>query len=454
MPAGDAHVSSTDPLARKYVESHPRSARLHEEARGYFAADGATHAARIARPFRPYIVRAQGARKWDVDGNEYVDYTMGHGALLLGHGHPAVVAAVREQAGRGVHYGENHELEVRWAALIRRMMPVAERVEFCAVGQEANLMAVRLARLYTGRTKVLRFAENYHGWADELAYAGAAGCLAEEVTVVPFNDRGAVQNALSTGEYAILLSEGGGGHMAGQVPIDLEFQRSLPGLARSNGTLYCLDEVVTGFRDAPGGWQALVGVVPDLSTIGKCAGGGLPVGAVVGRADIFAALSPDTPPSQRLVHAGTWNANPLAAAAGIAACWLYVDGEPQRTAASMARRFRDGGNEVFTRLGISGRLYSRTIVHLYLGPLESGVRDLDFEAPSADIARLTDPAYSLARERLGLHLLQRGVAAFRGSMYVFSSAHAARDVDFTLEALEASLKAMRAEGSLPAELLA
>ncbi|MBN1855324.1 MAG: aminotransferase class III-fold pyridoxal phosphate-dependent enzyme [Dehalococcoidia bacterium] len=442
-----------DSLTTTYLETHQRSAALHEEAVQEFAADGATHVARVMEPFRPYITHAQGSRKWDVDGNEYIDYIMGHGALILGHGHPAVVRAIREQASEGLHFGESHEMEVHWAQLISRMMPVAERVEFCASGQEANMMAIRLARVFTGRRKVLRFAENYHGWADELIYQGAPGCLSEEVTVVPFGARAAAEAALRTGEYALVLSEGGGGHMAGQVPMDLDFQRLLPEMARQNGTLYCVDEVVTGFRDAPGGWQALAGVRPDLSTIGKCAGGGLPVGAIVGREDVLSALDPRTTPDKRIIHAGTWNANPLSAAAGVAACSLYLDGEPQRKAREMARRFRDGGNEVLIRKRVSARLYSRSIVHLYMGPIEREPDSLDFMAPSTDPGTIMDRQFLPVSERFGLHLLQRGIAAFHGAMYVFSAAHTQRDVDITLAAFEASVDAMLEEGSIPSEIL-
>ena len=445
-------MSKNDPLMTDYLAARPGSAAMHLRAREHFAADGATHVARVMEPFRPYITHAKGSRKWDVDGHEYIDYITGHGALILGHSPSAVVEAVQQQAARGFLYGEHHELEVRWAELISRMMPIAERVEFCAAGQEANMMAIRLARVFTGRRKVLRFAENYHGWADELIYEGAPGCLADDVTVVQFNHRKALEIALASREYALVISEGGGGHMAGQVPIDLELQRDLPDIAHKYGTLYCLDEVVTGFRDAPGGWQELVGVRPDLSTIGKCAGGGLHVGAVVGRADVFEALDPSADPESRVTHAGTWNANPLAAAAGVAACSQYLDGEPQRIARQMARQFREGGNEILRRHHVSARLYSRSIVHLYLGPIERDDADGDFEAPSRDLRRIMSPQYLPVRERFGLHLLQRGVAAFHGSMYVFSAAHTAADVQQTLEAFEDSVKAMLAEGTVPAEL--
>ena len=442
-----------DQLKQDYLQSHPGSLARHREAERYFAAAGATHMVRVADPFRPYVTHSAGSHKWDVDGNEYIDYTMGHGSLILGHAHPAVVSAVQQQAAKGFHYGENHQLEIRWAELISRMMPIAERVEFCVAGQEANLLAVRLARLYTGRRRILRLTQNYHGWADELAAAGTPGCVADSVTEVALNDLRATERELASGRYALLLSEGGGGHMAGQVPINLEFQRALPELARRHGTLYCVDEVVTGFRDAPGGWQQLAAITPDLSTIGKCAGGGLPVGAVVGRADIFEALNPATPAERLIRHAGTWNANPLAAAAGVAACSLYLDGAPQQAAAEIARQFRDNGNELLRKLGLSARFHGRSIVHLYLGPIEQEPFDPDYGAPSIDTARLMGAEYLPLGKRLKLQLLQRGVATLRGGMFVFSSAHSKADVEATLARLEDSLRSMIREGSIPVQLL-
>ncbi|MBN1152809.1 MAG: aminotransferase class III-fold pyridoxal phosphate-dependent enzyme [Dehalococcoidia bacterium] len=441
-----------DTLRDRYVRTHAGSVALHEEAVRYFAAGGATHVVRMSDPCRPYITHARGSHKWDVDGNEYIDYTMGHGALILGHSHPDVVSAVGEQAERGFHFGDNHELEVRWAALISQMMPLAEHVEFCASGQEGNMIAIRLARLHTGRRRILRFTHCYHGWADELSAVGAPGCENECVTSVPLNDLMAVERELETGEYALLMSEGGGAHMAGRLPIDLDFQRTLPDLAHKYETLYCIDEVVTGFREAPGGWQELVGVTPDLTTIGKCVGGGLPVGALVGKAELFDALRPDSVPGKTVRHAGTWNANPLAAAAGVAACSLYLRGEPQRQAKDMAHRFRDGANEVFRIAGISGQLYGRSVVHLYLGRMRDDSFDHDFEAPSTSVSEIEGTRFNDVTERLSLHLLQRGVAALGGSIFVFSAAHTVDDVTRTLHALEDSLRDMVAEGTIPREL--
>ena len=225
-------------LVEEYERTHPGSKRLHEQAVKLFAAKGATHASRILDPFRPYITHAKGSRKWDVDGNEYIDCVMGHGGLILGHSHPAVVQAVQEQMAKGVHYGENHELEVEWAGLIRKLMPNAERIEFFACGQEANLMAIRLGRAFTGRGKILRFEENFHGWANELAGGeGPAGIVAPEVNIIPMNNLDKVEEELAKREYAVLFTEAGGANMGGQVPIDIEFVRALQDLTKKYGTV-------------------------------------------------------------------------------------------------------------------------------------------------------------------------------------------------------------------------
>jgi glutamate-1-semialdehyde 2,1-aminomutase len=433
-----------DKIVKEYIRAHPGSQKLHERAMKVFVADGATHGARILDPFRPYITHAKGSRKWDVDGNEYIDYAMGHGALILGHSHPAVVQAVQEQMTKGVHYSENHELEVEWAELIKSMMPMAERVEFCACGQEANMMAIRLARAFTGRKKILRFEENFHGWGDELVARGSLGVVAPEVNIIPFNDLNKVEEELAKRKYAILLTEGGGAHMAGQVPIDIDFVRALRDLTRKYGTVWVIDEVVTGFRDAPGGWQSLVGVKPDLTTLGKCVGGGLPVGAVVGRADIMELFNPKLPMEQRIRHTGTWNANPLLCAAGIAACKLYLNGEPQRKARELADYLRGKGNKVLKERNINGRLYSRSIVHLYLGPIDYEPSD-DTMPPTKDFKQIMNPAMTAVKNEMCLHLLQRGVATMGTRMFIMSAAHTKEDIDRTVEAFGSSLDDMTEE---------
>jgi len=324
-------------------------------------------------------------------------------------------------------------------------MPAMERVEFFSCGQEANMMAMRLARAFTGRRKILRFEENFHGWFDEVAPPETPGIVADEVKVIPGHDLNLVEKELATKEYAILLTEGGGAHMGGQIPWDADFIRALPSLTKKYGTVWLIDEVVTGFRDAPGGWQATTGVTPDLTSLGKAVGGGLSVGALGGRADIMDMLKPKASPQQFVHHPGTWNANPLTAAAGVAACKLYNGGEVQKRLNQLGAYLRKRGNQAFRDRGINGRFYGRSIVHLYFGPIDYEPSD-DTLPPTRDIHKIM--ARIPARQRLCLHLLQRGVYTQGMRMFILSVAHTEEDIDQTVRALGDSLDAMSAEGIL------
>ena len=442
-------------IVAEYKKKHSGSVKLHERALALFTANGATHSSRIFDPFRPYITHAKGSRKWDVDGNEYIDFTMCHGALLLGHSHPEVVKAVQEQMARGVQYGESHELEIEWGELVKGLLPSAERVEFVACGNEADMMALRLGRIFTSRKKVLKFEEHFHGWNDHLVRPGSAGVLPEDNIIntitIPANDLNRVEEELAKREYAVLITEAGGAHMGGQVPLDEDFTRALPELAHRYGTIWVLDEVVTGFRELTGSWQGVVGVKPDLATLGKCVSGGLTAGAVVGRADIMDAFNPHRPVEQRIIHTGTWNANPLTAAAGIAACRLYQTGEHQKKAAETAGYFREQANRVLKEKGIEGRFYGRNIIHLYLGPADFEPAD-DTLPPTKDVGRLMQHQNQPILSQLMLHLLQRGMACMQSNLWIMSSTHTKEDIDHAIEALADSFDALVAEGTLKSAL--
>jgi len=356
---------------------------------------------------------------------------------------------VQEKMTKGVHYGENHKLEIEWAELIKDMLPSAERVEFCACGNEANMMAVRLGRVFTGRKKILRFENHFHGWADQLIAPGAPGVTPDDsVVLIPANDLSKVEEELAKREYAVLMTEGGGAIMGGRLPLDIDFARALPELTHKYGTVWVLDEIVTGFRDSPGGWQAVIGVKPDLTSLGKCVGGGLGVGAIAGRADIMDAFNPETPPERRITHSGTWNANPLTCSAGVAACKLYRTGEPQRKAAEAAALLRGQGNKVLKERNISGSFYGRSMVYLYLGPIDYEPPD-DTMPPTKDVNKLMNRRLGPIQNRLLLHLLQRGIATFfAGRLFVLSAVHTKEDIDQTIKAIGDSLDAMIAEGLL------
>ena len=437
-------AADLEQLVRDYRNDHPRSAELHRTATGFFAARGATHFARVQVPFRPYITHARGSRKWDVDGHEYIDYVMGHGALMLGHSHPDIVRAVQEQAAKGLHYGDNHPLELEWSALIRRLMPAAQRIEYCASGQEANAIGLRLGRAVTGRTKVLRIRGNYHGWLDELTNVELPGVVAPEIAFVPPNDLAALEERLAARDIAVLLVEGGGGFLAGKIPTQVSWYQALPELARKYGTIFMLDEVVTGFREASGGWQAVVGITPDITSIGKAVSGGMASGAVLGRADLFQPLDPDRA-KKPISHGGTWNVVPITAAAGIAACNLYLDGAPQRTALAAGIAIRDGCNAALERRGVSGRMYGRSVLHLYFGPVNTPP---GAETPHTDFTKLLDPAVGRVTGRLDIHLLQRGIASMLGAVLILSSVHTGEDIERTITAFDQSIAAMLDEGTL------
>jgi glutamate-1-semialdehyde 2,1-aminomutase len=275
------------------------------------------------------IERASGARLWDVDGNEYIDYIGSWGPMILGHAHPVVVAAVQAAAARGTSYGAPNRLEVELADEIVSAIPSIERLRFVSSGTEAAMSALRVARGFTGRSKIIKFAGGYHGHADGLlvrAGSGAAGigqptsagvtaATAADTLVAPYNDLDAVAALLDghRGDVAALIVEPVAANM-GVVPPAHGYLAALRRLTSEAGALLIFDEVITGFRVARGGAQALFGVTPDMTVLGKIIGGGLPVGAYGGRADVMSVVAPEGP----VYQAGTLSGNPLAMAAGLA----------------------------------------------------------------------------------------------------------------------------------------
>ncbi len=434
----------------EFVKSHPKSKQLHERALKHFAARGVTHVGRMWNPFGPYMTHAQGSRIWDVDGREYIEYRNGHGALILGHGHPAIVKAMQDQLTRGILYSASHELEIEWAELIKSMVPTAERVEFFACGQEANMMGLRIARAFTRRRGILKFEENFHGWAEELVASGGPGVVNSEVSVVPMHDLKRLEEELGTEQYAIVLTEGGGARMGGQIPWEPDFIRAVGPMARKYGTIWLLDEVVTGFRDGPSGWGGLMGLRPDLTTFGKCVAGGMPAGVLTGRSDVMGMLEP-RPHAERWVHhSGTWNAMPIVCAAGIAACKLLKDGSVQKQVNEIGAYMRQTGNRALRECGYNWRLYGRSIIHIYFGPI-------DFEVDGAGNPPTTDMKKMLAgseeKHKLGVYLLHRGIHTHQGRMFILSVAHTRKDIDRTVEALVKAIgdaEADNAIGELPA----
>jgi glutamate-1-semialdehyde 2,1-aminomutase len=275
-----------------------------------------------------FIARGAGAHVWDADGKEYIDYLGSWGPLILGHAHPRIVAALQEAVARGTSYGAPTELETRLARLVVSAFPSIERLRFVNSGTEATMSALRLARGFTGREKIVKFDGGYHGHADGLLVKAGSGALtlgtpdsagvpaaaAASTISAPYNDLETLSRIVEQNPNAIaaVIVEPVAGNM-GVVPPAAGFLEGLRGLTRANGILLIFDEVITGFRVAYGGMQELTGVGADLTCLGKVIGGGLPVGAYGGRADVMAILAPDGP----VYQAGTLAGNPLAMTAGI-----------------------------------------------------------------------------------------------------------------------------------------
>jgi len=314
-------------LEKEYTAKHPKSKQLYERALNCYAS-GVTHDARFARPFPVYAAKAIGTRKWDVDGNEYVDYVMGHGALLFGYGDERVEAAFQDQIPKAIHMGTSTELEVEWAELIQKLVPCAHGglVRATACGTEAVLMAIRLSRMYTGKDKVVLHAGCYHGTGDTTICAGhgppfgmsnirgVPKGVMDDVMIVPYNNLAAVEQAFAAGDVACIV-------LQGNALYTKEYIEGLRVLTRRYGVVFLLDEVVSGFRYAAGGAQEYYGVTPDLAALGKIVGGGAPIGAICGKREImeFYAFKDDYwNKFVRVAVGGTWNAQPISIVGGVA----------------------------------------------------------------------------------------------------------------------------------------
>jgi len=442
-------------LAQRYEHEFPTSRKLFAQAQGLFP-NGVTHDLRHLEPFPIYIDRAEGAHKWDVDGHRLIDYWSGHGALLLGHSHPDVVEAVRRQVGRSTHPGGCHELEVEWGQWVQRLVPSAEKMRFVSSGTEATLMALRLARMFTGKPRVLKFAGHFHGWHDFLIPAadlpfpgnpvpGIPDEVSAHTVIVPPNDPAAVDRALSGDpQIGCVIIEPTGGHF-GAVPVRGEFLHCLRELTKRHGRLLIFDEVISGFRVHPGGAQGYYGVMPDVTTLAKILAGGLPGGCVAGRADILDGIE-FRPGKPKMKHPGTFNANPLSAAAGIATLRLVATSEPGRRANALALLLRTKLNELFSARGLDWVAYGEfsgwKLLPGYRGPRPTGDSFIPYDG---DYNKLDGPKDSRLVHGFRRAMLLQGVdLAGLGGMT--TSAHTEADIDQTVVAVAETMDIIQEEG--------
>jgi glutamate-1-semialdehyde 2,1-aminomutase len=437
-----------------YAEALPNSQALFQRAQKIFP-DGVTHDNRRMQPFPIYVERAEGAYKWDIDGRRYIDYWMGHGALLLGHSPPHICQAVTEQMQRGTHYGASHAKEVEWGEWVCQLVPCAQMVRFTASGTEATHMALRLARAFTGRTRVVKFAGHFHGWHEGLEvgvqppYDGMpeAGQMAEAVHAValcPPNDVTAVRAALAAGDVAAVIVEPTGGHF-GAVPIADGFLEFLRHETAKAGALLIFDEVVTGFRVAPGGAQALCGVTPDVATFAKILAGGLPGGGVAGRADVLSFLDSGTAGQTKIHHPGTFNANPLSAAAGVAMLSSIADGQAQRVADAQAAKLRRGMNEILARHRVAWKVYGKhSDWKMYYGA-DAPPRDGDDQSVDDVPWQRLDARHPQQSLALRQALILQGID-FNGGRALVGTCHTDDIIAETLAGFEAAVRTVKEHG--------
>jgi len=442
---------------QEIMAKSPKSLSIWQQNRTVMPA-GVGSFFRLADPFPMVVKRAKGARLWDADDNEYLDCMLGFSTMILGNAPEEVEEAIREALPRGAHYGQCHEHEYKFAKLFCDMVPGVDKVTFCNSGTEATMYAIRLARATTGRPLIAKFDGGYHGTHDLLAVSigrpgrkpdqygpiedpiaipespGLADGAWRDTIVLPYNHPAAFdkirRNASRLAGVIIEPVQGAGG----TIPADKEFLSELRRITFEVGAFLIFDEVITGFRLAPGGAQEFFGVIPDVSAYGKVVGGGLPIGAVGGTAEAMRLMEYDTEPGSILM-AGTFNGNPLVTAAGTAVLRrLSQDTGLYPRLNAMGDRFRSEINR-FAQDGdypaIATGVGSMFWMHPSRGPINS-IRD------ALQGHRFAGPGLRLLYRKNGVHIPPN-----HGFM---CTAHTDEDITRLIEIHKAAMEQLRAEG--------
>ena len=453
-------AQKTKTIEQEFVEEFDGSRQRAMQALEIYPS-GIAHDVRYVKPFPVYIARAQDQKKWDVDGHEIIDYSMGHGSLIAGHNNPDIVAAVQAQLLTGTHYGACHDLELEWGDWVQRLIPSAGRVKFTSSGTESTLLAMRVARAFTGREKIMKFAGHFHGWND---YAipgekppfdkGSSPGIPQEtfnsVVVAPVNDLDFVAERLAQGDIAAVILEPSGASYA-SIPIPDGFLKQLREITEQHDTILIFDEVITGFRWAPGGAQERSGVTPDMTTLAKIVAGGLPGGAVTGKAEIMNMLEfrdePGWNANKRVSHPGTYNANPLAAAAGSACLQIVSDPKVQQHCDEMAARARAGMNAALVDRGVPGFVYGEaSVFHIMLGTNCDNMTSGDLHTPEGVEPEVLKSGSGQRLEGILTAGMLLGGAHLFHAGGLLSMQHSAEDIDKTIEAFDTTITRMRDEG--------
>ena len=412
----------------KYLSKTPTSKALYERAKKVLPA-GVSYGIRFFEPYPFYTARAKGCKLYDVDGNDYVDFWLGHTALILGHSPPEIVEAVKRQLEKGTHYGTSHELEVELAEKVCKMVPSAKMVRFTNSGTEANMYATRLARAYTGKEKIAKFEGGWHGGYDALHVgvkypydlsesAGLTAGATQDTVLLPFNDLAGVKRKLKNQKVASIVVEpvlGAGGGIA----AEKEFLKGLREFCDEKEILLIFDEVITGFRLAPGGGQEYFGVVPDITVLGKILGGGFPIGAFCGKREIMDKLNSiaNKRPDYSF-HGGTFAGNPVTMTAGLATLDRLGDGQITRKLNRLGDNVRSELRSVFEAQGVEAKVTGAgSLFNVHFTSEE--VRDA-VAASSAEKSRLVE---------YDLRLIENGVFFLPGHNGALCTEHASEDLN-------------------------
>lgn len=438
-------------IREAYIRKNRRSAELTPRFKEVFPSGAGAHDFHNVDPFPLVMARGQGPRKWDVDDNEYIDFGMGSASLLLGHAHPAIVEALVQAAPNGSHFGSPIEATLEWGERVCTLIPCAEKVRFAGSGAESTMLAMRIARGYTGKEKIVRWESHYHGWHDyampgnlpPFDVPGSIGIpqgAIDSVIVLP-TDLGALEHTLATDKNIAGVITEGSGASYGTVPLPSGFVEGVRKLTQQYGVVMILDEVITGFRWSPGGLQHMLGISPDLCTLSKILTGGLPGGAVAGKDEVMQVVAQTGDShrdrNQRVSHAGTFNGNPYCAATGNAALTIAGTGEMQDTADRMAERLRVGLREVMDRHEVAACVYGdASTFHIYFG--SRSIEGLD----ANDLKTMSPTLLSAFRQALQV----RGVDLMSRSSGVLSGVHTEAEIDQSLEAFDGAITAVIDEG--------
>ena len=421
-----------------------RSQSLHERAKLFLPA-GVSYFLRYFEPYPFYAVKAKGSKIIDVDGNEYIDFWIGHYSLILGHSPPEVVNEVKQQIENGTHYGICHELELSLAEQIVKMVPSAEMVRFTNSGTEAIMYTVRLARTCTSREKIAKFEGGWHGGYDALHIGvnppfnapesgGLTSGAIKDTIILPYNNLEEAEKVIRRQELAAVIIEpvlGAGGC----IPADREFLRGLREVCTETGTLLIFDEVITGFRLAPGGAQEYFGVLPDITVLGKIMGGGFPAGAIAGSKEIMEHMNPLLYQYPNFsFHGGTFSANPITMTAGLATLRILEDGKVLRRLNMEGEQIRNKLSEIFERYNVDVQVTGIcSLFHTH------------FTRDEVKDPRAVHRADRKALANYHAYLLAKGVFFLPMKMGGLSRAHSREDIEKFLLETENYAKSIRNE---------